>query len=121
MLDLPALRRRVGGSVAWPETGPSSAAPSVVRRPRPAIGLTARVLMVTLGFVLLAVGMFYVTRLAAFRDTWLRSKLAAAETAFEAFNGGGDDELPPDLSRRILASVGVKAILVSTPTRTRVL
>jgi signal transduction histidine kinase len=121
MLDLPAFRRRGDEGAAWLETGPSPAAPSVVRRPRPTIGLAARVLMVTLGFVLLAVGMFYVTRLAAFRDTWLRNKLAMAETAFEAFDGGGADEFPPDLSRRVLASVGVKAIVVSTPTRTRIL
>jgi signal transduction histidine kinase len=65
--------------------------------------------------------LFYVTRLAAFRETWLHNKLAAAQTAYEAFDGGGAGELPADLSRKILASVGVKSIAVSTPSGWRVL
>ena len=120
MLDLPAQRRSAS------ETGasagallPAAAAP-VARRLR-GPGLAGRVLVVTLGFVLLAMGLFYVTRLAAFRETWLHNKLASAQTAFEAFDGGGADELPPDLSSKILASVGVKSIAVSTPSGWRVL
>ncbi len=78
-------------------------------------------LVVTLGFVLLAMGLFYVTRLAAFRETWLHNKLAAAHTTFQAFEAGGPSELPADLSHKILASVGVKSIAVETPSGWRTL
>ena len=123
MLDLPAQRKSVSepGPMAEADS-PSSA--TTLRAAAHGIsgrGLAGRVLVVTLGFVLLAMGLFYATRLAAFRETWLHNKLAAAETAFEAFDGGGANELSPDLSRKILASVGVRAIAVSTPSGRRVL
>ncbi len=121
MLDLPAQRKRGNETGASAETFlPAAAAPAAshrLRRP----GLAGRVLVVTLGFVLLAMALFYVTRLAAFRETWLHNKLTAAQTAFQAFDGGGADELPADLSRKILASVGVKSIAVSTPSGWRLL
>jgi len=79
------------------------------------------VLVVTIGFALLAMGLFYVARLAAFRETWLHNKMTAAETAFEAFDAGGPEPLSPDLARKVLESVGVKAIAVSTPSGRRTL
>ncbi len=120
MLDLPARRRSMSEIGASAETVFPAAAADGSRRLR-GPGLAGRVLVVTLAFVLLAMGLFYVTRLAAFRETWLHNKLASAQTAFAAFDGGGTDELPPDLSRKILASVGVKAIAVSTPSGWRLL
>ena len=120
MLDLlPALRRTASEASAG--TTLSVEAAGGDSRPLRGPGLAVRVLVVTLGFVLLAMALFYVTRLAAFRETWLHNKLAAAQTAFEVFDGDGADELPPDLSRKILASVGVKAIAVSTPSGWRLL
>ena len=123
MLDLPAQRKIV--SQREP-TAPAAPPPSAATAPLAAQrlrgpGLAGRVLVVTLGFVLLAMALFYATRLGAFRETWLHNKLAAAETAVEAFDGDGVNELPPDLSRKILASVGVKAIELSTPSGRRVL
>ncbi len=121
MLDLPARRESASGSATSAAAFVSDARRAVmVRRPR-GFGLAGRVLVVTLGFVLAAMGLFYVTRLAAFRETWLHNKLASAQTAFEAFDGGGPTELPADLSHKILASVGVKSIAVSTPSGWRVL
>jgi signal transduction histidine kinase len=84
-------------------------------------GLAARVLVVTIGFALLAMGLFYVARLAAFRETWLHNKMTSAQTAFEVFDAGGPNPLPHDLARRVLESVGVKAISVSTPSGRRTL
>ena len=123
MLDLPAQSKSVSERKPTASATPArltATAPVAARRIH-GVGLAGRVLVVTLGFVLLAMGLFYATRLTAFRETWLRNKLAAAATAFEAFDGGGANELPPVLSRRILASVGVKAIEVSTPSGRRVL
>ena len=119
MLDLPA-RQEIASEAPYAAFGTEATA-AVSGRGRRGLGLAGRVLVVTLGFVLLAMGLFYVTRLAAFRETWLHNKLAAAQTTFEAFDAGGPTELPADLSHRILASVGVKSIAVSTPSGWRVL
>ena len=119
MLDLPA-RRESASETAAAAAAFRPDASRTARRPH-GLGLAGRVLVVTLGFVLAAMGLFYVTRLAAFRETWLHNKLASAQTAFEAFDAGGPNELSADLSRRILASVGVKSIAVSTPSGWRVL
>ena len=115
----------------WPVrtgTAPRSrrlAAPFAERRsaaaPLRGLGLAGRVLVVTIGFVLLAMALFYVARLAAFRETWLHNKLASAETVVQAFDAGGATELPPELARKILASVGVKSIAISTAVGGRVL
>ncbi len=122
MLDLPAQRKSANETGAAAETFlPAAAAAAVASRRLRGPGLAGRVLLVTLGFVLLAMGLFYATRLAAFRETWLHNKLGSAQTAFEAFDGGGAEELPADLSNKILASVGVKSIAVSTPSGWRVL
>jgi signal transduction histidine kinase len=123
MLDLPAQRKSASETRTTPAIFvPAAAATAAVtsRRLR-GLGLAGRVLVVTLAFVLLAMGLFYVTRLAAFRETWLHNKLVSAQTAFVAFDGAGTDELPVGLSNKILASVGVKSIAVSTPSGWRVL
>ncbi len=84
------------------------------------LGLAARVLILTIGCVLVAIGLLYVTRLAAIRETWLHNKLASAETAVDAFDIGGPGELPADLSRKILSSVGVKSISIGNPAERRI-
>ena len=43
--------------------------------PLDGFGLAARVLAVTIGFVFLAMGLFYVTRLTAHREMWLHGKI----------------------------------------------
>jgi signal transduction histidine kinase len=121
MLQVPARRGDMGRAAALlmafttPRTG-ASAAP----RTR-GFGLAARMLVVTIGFALLAMGLFYVARLASFRDTWLHNKMTSAQTAFEVFDAGGPNPLPHDLARKVLESVGVKAIAVSTPSGRRTL
>ena len=37
---------------------------------------------------LLAMGLFYLTRLTAYRETWLHDKIASAQTAIQAFDAG---------------------------------
>ena len=121
MLDLPAQRKSASETGRPAESFLAGTAASATFPRLRGPGLAGRVLLVTLGFVLLAMGLFFVTRLAAFRETWLHNKLAAAQTAFEVFDGGGADEIPQDLSGKILASVGVKSIAVSTPSGWRAL
>ncbi len=84
------------------------------------VGLAARVLVLTIGCVLVAIGLVYVTRLSAIRETWLHNKLLSAETAADAFDIGGPDKLPADLSRKILSSVGAQSISIGNPAERRI-
>jgi signal transduction histidine kinase len=77
-------------------------------------GLAGRLLILTISFVFLAMGLFYVTRLAAYRDNWLRDRVTAARTALMAFDATGPIELPADIAKKLLVSVGAKAIVVTT-------
>ena len=78
-------------------------------------GLAARVLAVTIGFVLLAMSLFYVTQLVAHREMWLHNKVTAAQTIVEAFGLAGPAPPAQDLSQKILNSVEAKSIVVDTP------
>src|SRR5271165_1854949 len=74
---------------------------------------------VTIGFVLLAMSLFYVTRLTAHREIWLHSKISWAQTAVEAFDLAGPNPPSADLSRKILNGVAVKSIVITTPKERR--
>src|SRR5271156_5972168 len=116
MLDLPARSQTGAQAPALAEALARHAKfTGVAALPWRGFGLAGRVLAVTLGFILLAMGLFYLPRLVAFREMWLHNKIAAAQTAVEAFNADGATPPPADLSRRILNSVGVKSITIVTP------
>ena len=115
MLDFP-VQREIGAE-------PSALARALARHARApghalplrGFGLAARVLAVTIGFVLLAMSLFYVTRLVAHREMWLHNKVTAAQTIVEAFGLAGPAPPAQDLSQKILNSVEAKSIVVDTP------
>ena len=115
MLDVTA--RSEGGSNATALTGALTrqiSAPGLAR-PLRGFGLAGRVLAVTIGFVFLAMGLFYVTRLTAHREMWLHGKISGAQTTVEAFGLAGPTPPPQDLSQKILHSIAVKWLAVGTP------
>ena len=115
MLDLPARREgRADAPVLADAVARQAIAPGLPL-PLQSFGLAARVLAVTIGFVLLAMGLFYVTRLTAHREMWLHSKIGWAQTTVEAFGLAGPTPPSHELSQKILNSVGVKWIAVETP------
>jgi signal transduction histidine kinase len=121
MLDLPT--RSEGGADALALTFPDAIAKRA-RAPGLApsfrgFGLAARVLAVTIGFVFLAMSLFYVTRLTAHREMWLHGKIGAAQTTVEAFGLAGPTPPPQDLAQKILHSVDVKWLAVETPSGRR--
>src|SRR5580704_9756540 len=114
MLDVPARSKGVD-ALAFPNAVAKQAsavglAPSIY-----GFGLAARVLAVTIGFVLLAMGLFYVTRLTAHREMLLHGKIAAVQTTVYAFGLAGPTPPPHDLSQKILNSDEVKWMAVETP------
>jgi signal transduction histidine kinase len=117
MLDLPA---RTEGRPETPALAEAlarrtSAPVLALQAPLQSFGLAARVLAVTIGFVLLAMGLFYVTRLTAHREMLLHGKISAVQTTVDAFGLAGATPPPHDLSQKILNSVEVKWMAIETP------
>jgi signal transduction histidine kinase len=119
MLDLPARRQGGADAPALAEALAKHASASGLALPLQGFGLAARVLAVTISFVLLAMSLFYVTRLTAHREMWLHGKITAAQTIVEVFGLAGPAPPPQDQSQRILNSVEAKSIVVETPTGRR--
>jgi signal transduction histidine kinase len=121
MLDLPA-RSQIGAEapalrnpLALPEAFARDASAPSFALPLQGFGLAARVLAVTIGFVFLSMGLFYVTRLTAHREMWLHAKINGAQTMVEAFGLAGPTPPSQDLAQKILHSVDVKWLAVETP------
>jgi signal transduction histidine kinase len=117
MLDLPA--RSESGADALALTFPNAVAKQAsapgLAAPFHGFGLAARVLAVTIGFVLLAMSLFYVTRLTAHREMLLHGKISAVQTTVDAFGMAGPTPPLRDLSQKILNSVDVKWMAIETP------
>jgi signal transduction histidine kinase len=117
MLDVPA--RSEGGADALSLTFPNAVAKQAsapgLAPPFHGFGLAARVLAVTIGFVLLAMSLFYVTRLTAHREMLLHGKIGAVQTTVDAFGMAGPTLPPQELSQKILNSVDVKWMAIETP------
>jgi signal transduction histidine kinase len=77
-----------------------------------AFGLSARLLILTILFVMVAEVLIYVPSVANFRRNWLRDRLAAAQVAALVLDAAPEDKLSEELEMKLLAGVGAKAIAV---------
>src|SRR5918993_2932408 len=75
-------------------------------------GLSSRLLMLTILFVMLAEVFIYVPSVANFRRNWLKDRLAAAQIAALVLDAAPEDKLSEELEARLLAGVGARAIAV---------
>lgn len=98
---------------------PATKVATTPRRAR--VGLAGRLLLVTVASVVLSVTVFYLTRVSAAHDNWLRERLTAAHTAAVVFDATGDAPLTADQTTKLLNVIGAKAMLIETPSRTIVL
>src|ERR1700732_3510817 len=114
MLDVPA-RSEGANALAFPNAVAKQASAAGLAPSIHGFGLAARVLAVTIGFVLLAMSLFYVTRLTAHREMLLHGKIGAVQTTVDAFGMAGPTPLPKDLPQKILNSVDVKWMAIETP------
>lgn len=95
---------------------PAGVAASAAAAPaRGSVGVAGRLLMLTVSFVLLAIGLFYASRLTAYRENWLRDRLMVAHSAMMLFGATGEEDVPRDLADKILDTVGAKSIIVALP------
>jgi signal transduction histidine kinase len=74
------------------------------------IGLSGRLLLLTILFVLLAEILIYVPGAANFRRTWLSDRVAAAQVAALVLDAAPQQRVSDDLARRLLTGVGARAI-----------
>lgn len=81
------------------------------QQPRPAlIGLSGRLMLLTLGFVMLAEVLIMVPSVANFRNNWLRDRIAAAQTAALVLEAAPAEAIPERLIAQVLDSVGAHSI-----------
>src|ERR1051325_7790145 len=88
---------------------PAPAAPAT-ERARPFFGLSGKLLVLTLMFVMLAEVLIYVPSVANFSLNWLKDRLAATHVAAMVLKTAPKDMVPQDLKQELLAEIGAKAV-----------
>ena len=84
-------------------------------------GLTNRLLLLLLIFIMVAEVAVYIPTIANFRNAWLRDRLAAASTAALVFEAAPAGFLPDELEAALLRSVGATTIVLKTKDSRRLL
>jgi signal transduction histidine kinase len=99
-----------------PPESPSAPRDAAGERP-PRIGLSARLLGLTVLFVMLAEVLIYVPSIANFRLNWLNDRIAAAQVAALVVEAAPDGRLPPGLASRLVSGIDAYAIAVKVQDR----
>lgn len=102
-------------------TEPVTATDQPDRRRAPRFGLSGKLLVLTILFVMIAEVLIYVPSIANFRLSWLRDRLAAAHTAALVLDATPSGVVPENLARQILDSIGAKAVAVKLGNQRRLL
>ena len=83
--------------------------------PGPLRGISGKLLVMTVIFVMLGEVLIFLPSIANFRIQWLRGRVAQAETAALAAEAAGGRMLSPGLRREILDGAGVLAVSLVRP------
>ena len=89
-------------------TSPPDSAPQAPARLTS--GLSAKLLLLTVLFVMLAEVLIYVPSVANFRINWLNDRLSAARTAALALEAAPANMVPESLAKMLLDSVGARTV-----------
>lgn len=107
-----------------PGTEPTSES-AAIDAPRSAravrIGLSGKLLFLTILFVMVAEVLIYVPSVANFRLNWLNDRLAAAHTAALVLEAAPSGMVPESLSKQILNSIGARAVAMKMGDQRRLL
>jgi signal transduction histidine kinase len=82
--------------------------PEEIRTPR--FGLSGKLLVLTILFVMIAEVLIYVPSVANFRVVWLKDRLATAYTAALVLDAAPNGIVSDELGRQILDSIGARAV-----------
>ncbi|MGA2893858.1 MAG: HAMP domain-containing sensor histidine kinase [Xanthobacteraceae bacterium] len=97
----------------------SAARPAPVRAPR--FGLSGKLLVLTILFVMIAEVLIYVPSVANFRVVWLKDRLATGYTAALVLDAAPNGVVSDTLAKQILDSIGARAVAMKMGTRRRML
>ncbi|MBI3707534.1 MAG: HAMP domain-containing histidine kinase [Proteobacteria bacterium] len=89
--------------------------PGFRKRPRGQFTLSARLLVLTVGFVMLSEVLIYAPSIARFRVDWLRAHIATAHLATLALEATPDNMVSEDLKNELLKHAGAYAIVIQRP------
>src|SRR3954465_11607815 len=93
--------------------------PDAGTRALPRLGLSGKLLLLTILFVMVAEVLIYVPSVANFRLGWLRDKLSAAYTAALVLEA--TPQVPDELARQVLDSIGARAVAMKMGQQRRLL
>jgi len=91
-----------------PPAGETEAAAAPRRRGR--LGLSGKLLLLTILFVMISEVLIYVPSIANYRLTWLKDRLASAQIAALVLDATPDDMIPRSLEREVLTTAGAMTI-----------
>ncbi|MBB3773300.1 signal transduction histidine kinase [Angulomicrobium tetraedrale] len=111
---LPAASERAARDSAG---AAASGAPAAARH----LGLSGKLLVFTLAFVLLAEVLIIVPAVAAFRINWLSDRLSGARTAALVLDAAPEGMISPELTRELLGSVGAITVALKRDNTRRLL
>src|SRR3954454_5995094 len=94
------------------DTTDQSAVAARTSRPRLRLGLSGKLLVLTLLFVMIAEVLIYVPSIANFRLNWLHDRLSAAYTATLVFETAPSGMVTDTVARQILDSIRARAVAV---------
>jgi signal transduction histidine kinase len=89
--------------------------------PRLHLGLSGKLLGLTVLFVMIAVVLIYVPSISTYRVNWLNDRLAAAHTAALVLEATPGEKVSESLKQQILYSVGAKSVVMKIGQQRRLL
>jgi len=100
-------------------TEATAARPEPVRPPR--FGLSGKLLVLTILFVMIAEVLIYVPSVANFRVVWLKDRLATAYTAALVLDAAPNGVVSDALAKQILDSIGARGVAMKMGSRHRMI
>jgi signal transduction histidine kinase len=85
------------------------------------LGLSGKLLLLTVLFVMVAEVLIYVPSIANYRLSWLNDRLASAQTAALVLDAAPSGMVPESLAQQILSSIGARAVAMKMGTQRRLL
>ncbi len=98
-----------------PETGPDPLPPEEIAAPKsrlPRLGLPAKLLLLTISFVMLAEILIFLPSVSNFRVGWLMDRLTAAQLASLAAEASPTGDVPQALQDEMLRTAQVRSVVV---------
>src|SRR5882724_6984789 len=90
-------------------------------KPRRRLGLSGKLLLLTIPLVMIAEILIYVPAIANFWVNRLNDRLAAANTAALVLDAAPSGMVPDSLARQILTSIGARAVAIKMGQQRRLL